>query len=209
MAAPPTPEGSGGLRRLGVFGGTFDPPHVGHVAVARDVTEYLGLDRLLWMPTGDPPHKPDQSVSPAHLRLEMTRAAVAGEARFRVSELEVRRSGPSYTVDTLRALRARYRTAEIFLLVGADQMRNLAAGWREPVAILQLATLALIDRAGDDALAASPDLPGMERAVHVPVARIDVSSTGIRAKVATGDDVSALVPPRVLGIMERERLYRR
>jgi nicotinate-nucleotide adenylyltransferase len=208
MAAPRGPEGR--VRpRLGVFGGTFDPPHVGHVAVARDATEHLHLDRLLWMPAGDPPHKPDQPISPAPLRLEMTRAAAAGEARFEVSELEVRRAGPSYTVDTLRALRAAHADAEIFLLVGADQLRTFAGGWREPTAILELATLALMDRAGDDAAEASPELPGMERAVHVPVRRVDVSSTEVRARVAEGGDVSALVPSGVLAVMEREGLYRR
>jgi nicotinate-nucleotide adenylyltransferase len=204
MAAP---EGDAGLR-LGVFGGTFDPPHVGHVAVAREVADRLRLDRVIWMPAGAPPHKPEQPVSPAPVRLEMTRAAAAGESRFEVSELEIRRPGPSYTVDTLREVRRAYPGADLFLILGADQIRTFATGWREPETILELATLALMDRAGDDAVAASPDLPGMERAVHVPVPRVDVSSTEVRALVAAGGDVSALVPPGVLVVMEREGLYR-
>ncbi|MCG6987586.1 MAG: nicotinate-nucleotide adenylyltransferase [Gemmatimonadetes bacterium] len=204
MAAP---EGDAGLR-LGVFGGTFDPPHVGHVAVAREVADRLRLDRVIWMPAGAPPHKPEQPVSPAPVRLEMTRAAAAGEPRFEVSELEIRRPGPSYTVDTLRELRGAYPGADLFLILGADQIRTFATGWREPGTILELATLALMDRAGDDAVAASPDLPGMERAAHVPVPRVDVSSTEVRALVAAGGDVSALVPAGVLVVMEREGLYR-
>lgn len=204
MAAP---ERDVGLR-LGVFGGTFDPPHVGHVAIAREVADRLRLDRVIWMPAGAPPHKPDQPVSPAPVRLEMTRAAAAGEPRFEVSELEIRRPGPSYTVDTLRELRTAHPDADLFLILGADQIRTFATGWREPETILELATLALMDRAGDDAAEASPDLPGMERAVHVPVPRVDVSSTEVRALVAGGGDVSGLVPSGVLAVMEREGLYR-
>jgi nicotinate-nucleotide adenylyltransferase len=194
--------------RLGVFGGTFDPPHLGHVAVARDVADGLRLDRLVWMPAGVPPHKPDQPVSPARVRLEMTRAAAAGEPRFEVSELEIHRAGPSYTVDTLRELRRAYPHADLFLILGADELRTFATGWREPEAILELATLALMDRAGENAVTASPGLPGMERAVHVPVRRMDVSSTEVRALAATGGDVSTLVPAGVLAVMEREGLYR-
>lgn len=204
MAGPDDDTG----RRLGIFGGTFDPPHVGHVAVARDVADYLRLERLIWMPAGEPPHKPDQQVSPARLRLEMTRAAATGEPRFEVSELEIRRSGPSYTVDTLRELHEVYPGSDLFLVLGSDQLRTFATGWREPEAILRLATLARMDRAGDDAAQASPDVPGMERAVHVPVHRVDVSSTEVRARVARGVDVSALVPPGVLAVIEREGLYR-
>jgi nicotinate-nucleotide adenylyltransferase len=194
--------------RLGIFGGTFDPPHVGHVAVAEDVVRHLRLDRLIWIPAGDPPHKPERPVTPAGLRLEMTRAAVAGHPRFEVSEIEVRRPGPSYTVDTVRALHATHPSARLFLVLGADQVRTLDTGWREPATILELATLALMDRAGEDALEVGPDLPGMERAIHVPVRRVDVSSTEVRARVAEGKDISALVSPGVLAVMERERLYR-
>lgn len=195
--------------RLGVFGGTFDPPHIGHVAVAREVAERLGLERLLWMPAGVPPHKPDQPVTPAPLRLEMTRAAAAGEPLFEVSDLEIRRAGPSYTVDTLRELRRAHPPAEIFLILGADQLRTFADGWREPETILRLATLALIDRGGEDAAEVSPDVPGMEHSVHVPVRRVDVSSTEVRARVAAGGDISELVPPGVLAVIEREGLYLR
>lgn len=194
--------------RIGIFGGTFDPPHVGHVAVAADVLRHLVLDRLLWIPAGDPPHKPDQPLTPAPLRLEMTRAAAAGEPRFEVSEMEVRRGGPSYTVDTVRALAAEAAGAHLFLVMGADQVRTLATGWREPTTILELTVLALMDREGDDAMQVSPELPGMERAVHVPVRRVDVSSTRVRERVAAGEDVSALVPPGVLAVIEREGLYR-
>jgi nicotinate-nucleotide adenylyltransferase len=204
MAAPEGVRPS----RLGVFGGTFDPPHVGHVAVAGDVARHLSLDRLIWMPAGEPPHKPLEGLTPAPLRLEMTRAAAGGEPRFEVSELEIRRPGRSYTVDTLQALRDRHGEAALFLVLGADELGTFATGWRAPEVILRLATLAVMDRAGASTASVDSDLSGMERTVHVPVRRVDVSSTGIRALVREGRDVSALVPPGVLAIMEREGLYR-
>lgn len=193
--------------RIGVFGGTFDPPHAGHVAVARDVADALGLDRLLWIPARVPPHKQDEAVSTAAVRLEMVRAAVAADPRFLASEVELDRTGPSYTVDTLRHLRALYPEALLFLVLGADQVRTLEHGWKEPTEVLRLATLALMDREGEGAAEAAPPLPGMERAVHVAVTRVDVSSTRIRAAVAAGEDISAWVPEGVLDVIRRRGLY--
>lgn len=193
--------------RLGVFGGTFDPPHVGHVAVARDVADALGLDRLLWVPARIPPHKQDEAVSPPGVRLEMVRAAAAGDPRFEASDVELVREGPSYTVDTLRELRGRYPTAELFLVLGADQVRTLEHGWKEPEEVLRLATLVLMDREGEAAPHVAPDLPGMERAVHVQVTRVDVAATRIRAALAAGEDVAAQVPAGVLAVIRREGLY--
>ncbi len=199
---------SEGLRpRVGVFGGTFDPPHVGHVAVARDVADALALDRVLWIPARDPVHKPDREITGAPLRREMTAAAASSDPRFEVSDIELDRPGPSWTVDTLRALRARDPEASLFLILGADQVRTLDTGWREPEEILRLATLAIMDREGESAAAVAPDLPGMERAVHVPVTRVDVSSSGVRARVRAREDVSSLVPPAVLDVIMREALY--
>ncbi len=203
----PAPEGALPLR-LGVFGGTFDPPHVGHVAVARDVADALALDRVLWIPAGVPPHKRGHAVSPAGVRLAMVRAAAAEDPRFEASDLETARPGPSYTVDTLRALRARHPAAELFLILGADQLRTFGRGWREPAEILRLATPVLMDREGEMTQDVASDLPGMERALHVPVTRVDVSATRIRAAMAGREDVTALVPPRVLEVVRREGLYR-
>ena len=193
--------------RVGIFGGTFDPPHVGHVVVARDVADRLSLDRVLWVPARVSPHKLDRPVSRPALRLEMVRAAAAEDPRFQVSEAELERSGPSYTVDTLRELRALWPSAGLFLILGADQLRVFAS-WREPGEILRLATLALMDREGEATTGVAPALPGMERAVHVPVTRVDVSATRVRAAVAAGEDVSGMVPAGVRAVIERERLYR-
>jgi nicotinate-nucleotide adenylyltransferase len=197
-AAPP---------RIGIFGGTFDPPHLGHVTVAGDVADALALDRVLWVPARVSPHKLGRGVTSPEARLAMVRAAAAEDPRFQVSEVELERPGPSYTVDTLRDLRARWPGAEIYLILGADQLRVFAS-WRGPEEILRLATLALMDREGEDASGLAPGLPGMERAVHVPVTRVDVSATRVREAVAAGEDVSAMVPAGVWAVIDGEGLYR-
>jgi len=195
--------------RIGLFGGTFDPPHGGHVTVARDVADVLRLDHVLWIPAGAPPHKADAPVSQASLRLEMVRAAAAADPRFQVSDLELRREGPSFTVDTLREVRRRHPDAELFLIVGADQLKVFDTGWKDPEEILRLATLTVMDRDGEDAAATAPDMPGMEHLVHVPVTRVDVSSSEVRRRVATGEPISEMIPEAVADIVRREGLYRR
>lgn len=203
------PEGATRPRRIGVFGGTFDPPHLGHVAVARDVADALDLDQVLWIPANVPPHKAGEAISPPHVRRAMTVAATAADPRFGVSDVELERPGPSFTVDTLRRLHDADPDAEYFLLLGADQVRTLATGWREPEEVLRLATLVLMDRDGASARAVAPDLPGMEGALQVPVTRIDVSSSSLRDRVAAGEDVTEHVPVGVGEIIRRERLYTR
>lgn len=197
-------------RRIGVFGGTFDPPHVGHVSVAREVADALDLDEVLWVPAGRPPHKPDDVSAPAELRLAMTRAAAAADARFRVSDLELRRPGPSYTVDTLRELLSAARAGaaddeppELVLIIGHDQYRTFDS-WRSAETIRRLATLAVMDRGGEGLL--GPTEPG--EVVRVPVRRVDVSSTEVRARIGRGEDVSALLPERVSRIIREKGLYR-
>jgi nicotinate-nucleotide adenylyltransferase len=183
--------------RLGVFGGTFDPPHAGHLIAAQDAHGGLGLERVLFVPAGEPPHKPSHALSPARVRLELVRAAVAGDARFVVDDLELRRAGPSFTVDTLRALHAAEPAAELFLLLGADQYADLEH-WREPAEIRRLARLAVLDREGR-----VPD-DGAER---VRVTRVDISSTDIRRRVAAGRPVRYLVPDAVEALIRRHGLY--
>ena len=185
--------------RLGVYGGAFDPPHLGHLVAASDACQVLALDRLLWIPSAVHPLKAVGTA--AALRLEMVRAAVAGDPRFAADDLELRRTGPSYTVDTLRALRAREPDAALFFLTGADNLAELPR-WREPEEIARLATLAVVSRAGD-ALPADAPYP----AVAVTVTRVDVSSTEVRRRVAAGESIRYLVPDAVRAIIERERLY--
>ena len=186
--------------KVGLFGGTFDPPHLGHLIVAQEVHFRLGLDRVLWVPAAIPPHKRGRSITAATIRLEMVRAAIADDSRFSVSDLEVRRSGPSYTADTLRQLREQRPADELFLIVGADQLRELHT-WREPDMISRLATVVGFSRAGEEA-------PAVEGVVVVEVPRIDVSSTEVRRRVAAGEPVSYMIPAAVEGVVRGRELYR-
>jgi nicotinate-nucleotide adenylyltransferase len=185
--------------RLGVYGGAFDPPHLGHLVAASDACDALALDRLLWIPSAVHPLKPVRTAP--QVRLEMVRAAIQGDPRFAADDLELRRTGPSYTVDTLRALRAREPGAELFFLTGADNLADLPR-WREPDEIVRLATLAVVSRQGE-ALPPDPAYP----AVAVAVTRVDVSSTEVRRRVAAGRSIRYLVPEAVRAVIERERLY--
>lgn len=194
--------------RIGLFGGTFDPPHNGHVAVAADVASALALDRVLWIAAGEPPHKPTLPLTPAPIRLDMVRAATEHDVRFVVSAVEILREGPSFTVDTLREIRSTHVGAELFLIIGADQFSQFAS-WRDPEVILQMATVVVMDRAGVDASAAVPNVKGVDSARFVQVRRVDLSSTELRARVAAGEDVSADVPLGVARLITSEGLYRR
>ncbi len=191
------------MRRLGVFGGTFDPPHVGHLALAEWARESLRLDRVLFVPAGTPPHKRRADLSSAADRLAMTRAAVRGRPGFAVSALEARRRGPSFTVDTLRALRARFPGARLFLLMGEDSLDEFST-WREPAAIRSLATLAVAARPG--AGRRRPRAGG--RIAWLDNPGLDVSSSALRARARRGRSLAFLVPDAVARVIARRGLYR-
>lgn len=184
--------------RIGVFGGTFDPPHIGHLIVSQEVCAALSLDRLLLVPAASPPHKRDRAVSPPDVRRRMLEAAIAGNDRFEISDLELRREGPSYTVDTLRTLRETH-AGPLFLVMGADQYGELPT-WREPDEIRRLADIVVLSRAGLDV-----DDDG---ARYIRVTRIDVSSSEVRRRRRDGEPIRYLVPDAVRDIIEREGLYR-
>ena len=188
--------------RIGVFGGTFDPPHVGHQVVASDACQALELDRVLWIPSAVPPHKLHTVRAPAETRLALVRAAIDGDPRFEADDLELRRAGPSYTVDTLRELAARHPGAELVLLVGADNLREIP-GWREPAEILRLARVAVLSR---DGAGVPPDAP--IPALSVAVTRMDVSATEVRRRAAAGETIRYLVHDAVRALIERDGLYR-
>ena len=192
---------SGRPERIGVLGGTFDPPHLGHLLVASDVHAALRLDRLLLVPSASPPHKQGKVRAPAEKRLEMMRAAVAGDDRFEVDDLELRRPGASYSVDTLRELRERYPDAELYFVVGMDQLKEFHT-WREPEEVARLARLVGVSRHGE-----TPD-PSGPVAVPVEVTRIDLSATDIRDRIQAGQPIRYFVPDPVLEIIERDGLYK-
>lgn len=193
----------------GVFGGSFNPPHVGHLAVAEACAEAAGLDRVIWMTAATSPHKVgDPSTAPAAARLRMVEAAIRGNGRFEASDLEVARGDVSYTVDTLRALREGGE-GPLALIVGGDSLAGFPR-WREPEAILDLARLVVYRRPGDGLGGALEALPPWLRGRFDPVRGplLDVSSTELRARVAAGRTVRYLVPDAVRAVIEAEGLYR-
>lgn len=188
---------------MGLLGGTFDPPHIGHLVVASDACVRLQLDRLLLVPAATPPHKRGQVEASAEQRLRMLRASVADDPRFEVTDLELRRAGPSFTVDTLRELHARHPGHEWVFVVGVDQYRELHS-WREPSEVVRLARLAVVARSGEQPGDLDPRFPATE----ISVTRVDVSSTEIRRRIRAGESIRYLVPDAVREIIEREGLYR-
>lgn len=184
--------------RLGLLGGTFDPPHVGHAVVAQDLVEALELDRLLVVPAGDPPHR--SAVFPARLRLAWTRRIFEGDDRIEVSDLELRGPGPSYTVDTLEEIRRERAPSRLFCVMGADQLAVLDT-WHEYRRLPELARLAVMRRAGEE-----PRLPdSVDRIAYitVDVTRIDLSSTRVRERLRAGRSIRYLVPERIREPVER------
>ena len=192
--------------RIGLFGGTFDPPHRGHIAVAADVADALNLDQVLWIPAGRPPHKSSVSTAPLALRLEMTCAVVKADLRFEVSEIEVERGGVSYTLDTVRALRESYPGTILFLIIGADQFREFGTWWN-PEKLLELVELVVMDRGGQRGQDYVPELEDIGKVHFVPVGQVDISSTDVRLAAYNGKDLNALVPAKIAEIILREGLY--
>ena len=191
-----------------MFGGTFDPPHIGHLALAEWARGRLQLDKVLFVPAGRPPHKPGPRLSSAEHRLAMTRLAVRGNPAFEVSTIELESGGPSYTVDTLGRLRERYEGAWWFLLLGSDSLEEFPT-WREPQTILKLATLAVVQRPSARATPATPTLPGgfRGRVIGVGNPLLDVSSTMVRRRARAGLSIRYLVPEPVAAYIVRHRLY--
>ncbi len=179
--------------RLGMLGGTYDPPHVGHLIVAQDVLEGLALDRLLIIPAGDPPHR--AAVLPAEVRLELVSQAFGGNPCFEVCRIEVDRTGPSFTVDTLRWIRRTMAPEELYCVIGVDQLR-LIDSWSRYEEIPEIARLAVMARDGE--APAADDVPVPFETVAVT--RVDISGSAIRGRLREGRSIGHLVPE---GIRER------
>ena len=196
--------------RLGIFGGTFNPPHIGHLICAQQAFVELELDQLLLLPARIPPHKPVEHEPGAEHRLELCRRAVAGDERFSVSDVELHRDGPSYTVDTLTELHARAPHDELTLILGGDIAAGLA-DWHRPERVLELARVAIATRRGtargtvEQTLAG---LPGGERAQFFSMPSIGISSTLIRRRVGAGIPIRYLVTDPVREYIEARGLYR-
>jgi len=194
------------MARIGVYGGTFDPPHIGHLILAEAALEQLKLDKVMFVPAGDPWRKADRKVTPAAHRLEMTRLAVQGNAGFEVEDFEVVREGPSYTVETLEILHDHLgKAADLYLILGEDALADVPH-WRQPERLVELSTLAVADRRG----VTMPQLP-FDRARVVPfeMPAIDISSTELRERAAKGLSLRYQVPDAVLRYIEANGLYAR
>lgn len=184
--------------RLGVFGGTFDPVHVGHLAIAHAALESVPLDRVLFVIARRSPLKERGPVASEEDRLRMLELAVAGEPRFAVSRVELDRNGPSYTVDTLELLAG---TDDLFLILGSDAIADLPR-WKDPDRIARLATLVVADRPG------APERMGDAPVVQFDAPRLDISSRELRARAARGRSLRYLVPDHVWKHIEARGLYR-
>ncbi|MFL5869783.1 MAG: nicotinate-nucleotide adenylyltransferase [Solirubrobacterales bacterium] len=195
---------------IGILGGAFNPPHIGHLVLAQEAASQLGLDRVLLMPTGEAPHKRIDPEPGAEVRLELARLAAADDDLVEASDLEVRQPGPSYTVRTLEELRDARPEDELFFLMGADVAAHLEQ-WREPERVVELARLGIAGRPGtllDEVEAALERLGASDRAEVVKMPEIGVSSTRIRRRVATGRPIRYLVPDRVAAAIVERGIYR-
>ena len=204
-----TKSAAGSSPRLGVIGGTFDPPHYGHLVLAENGRVQLRLERVLFVLAGQPPHKPNWPITPVHHRLAMVEAAIADNPAFALSRVDLDRPGPHYTVEMLALLRQEYPGAELFFLMGGDSLAEFP-GWRDPAGIVRQARLAVMPRAGYE-----PDLemleqavPGLrERLVRLDAPYLDIAASDLRRHVREGLPLRYLVPPPVEDYIREFHLY--
>jgi nicotinate-nucleotide adenylyltransferase len=199
--------------RIGVFGGTFDPPHVGHLLVIGDAAERLELDRVLWVPAATQPLKTGTEVSatPADARRRMIERTISGDSRFALETSELDRGGLSFTVDTLAELRKKHPSAELYLLLGTDAWRTFGS-WREPERIAELAKVVVLTR--DDSVEsplgenAAPELESVIAPIVLQTRRVDVSATEIRERIRSGKSIRGYVTESVERYIAENGLYR-
>jgi nicotinate-nucleotide adenylyltransferase len=207
----PAPSDGSVAGRIGILGGTFDPPHIGHLWLATLVADALDLDRVLFMAAAQPPHKPQQRLTRATDRLLMTRLAIQGDPKFELTMIEMERPGPSYTIESVEQLQEAYPDAQLFLLMAADSLRQIES-WREPDRLLSMVEWAVGPRPGTQ----MPDHEGLAARFGSAASRIhlldgpslDVSSSQIRERVASGRAIRYLVPRAVEELIATRRLYR-
>jgi nicotinate-nucleotide adenylyltransferase len=196
--------GGGGLPTTAIFGGTFDPIHLAHLVLAEQVGEAVGLETVVFVPAGRPPHKDGGTSAPPHHRLAMVELAVTGNRRFTVSGIELEAPGPSFTIDTVRRLKAA-GAGRIALIIGGDSLVEMST-WREPEALLAECDLLVVERPGYD-LERAPAAYRKQARV-VPALKLDIASRAIRARVTAGKSIRYLVPEPVRAYIEHHGLYR-
>ena len=190
---------------IGIFGGTFNPPHFGHLVVIESVEDQMHFDKIVFVPSANPPHKNDPTLAPPQCRLEMTRLAAGGNPRFEVSDVEVKRGGRSYSIDTLDALTVLHQGARFSLIIGADNFMEFES-WKSAEDILARAEIVVMNRPGFSPGPARHEFARMVRFVHVP--DIGISSTDIRRRVKLCRSIRYLVPEPVEQYIRRKGLYR-
>lgn len=196
--------------RLGLFGGTFDPPHLAHMILAADAAACLKLDRVLWVLTPDPPHKDRPDILPVTERIKLVNAAIADNPTFELSSLEIDRPGPHYAVDTVKAAIETNSNAQIYFLMGGDSLHDLPT-WRTPQAFVESCSGICVMRRPDDKVdlqKLETVLPGISMKVtFVPVPLIDISSSEIRRRILEGKPYRYFLPPPVFQTIQLEHLY--
>lgn len=196
---------------IGIFGGTFDPPHIGHLILAAEAQYQLKLTRVLWVLTPQPPHKPDQPITSMYQRLEMLRRSIEHTPGFELCSVEIDRPGPHYTIDTIDILQSRYPKSPLTLLIGGDSLHDLPAWYRPQELVTAAGSLGVMRRPGDDIdlFALEQKLPGlMNKVQYIDTPQLDISSTTIRERVSKGGHFRFFLPPSVFDFIIQNRLYR-
>lgn len=204
-------EEHAGVGRVGILGGTFDPPHMGHLVAAEEARAQLALERVLFVPAGTPPHKQGEPVTPATHRLEMVARAIADNPYFFVSLVDIFRTGPSYTVETVRQFREQWGAAvTIYFIMGMDSLHDLPT-WHRPQELVRLCRLAVVERPGYtvDLKALDEIIPGVaDKVDFVPIPRLEISSTDLRERQRQGRSLRYFVPATVEAYIQAHGLYR-
>ena len=207
----PTSNLQSPISKLGVLGGTFDPPHNGHLAIAIEALSQLDLSQVLFAPTRYPPHKNLDGITPIEHRLEMVRLAIADHPHFALSRIDVDREGPTYTVDTMRLLREQFgNQAELYFIMGADSLANILT-WHAPERLIQLCRLAVFHRPGFIANVNELEqrLPGLRaRVVFLASPALDISARDLQRRLRADLPITLLVPPAVEAYIAQHKLYR-
>jgi len=196
---------------IGIFGGTFDPPHLGHLILAAEALNQLQLTRVLWVLTPEPPHKPDQVITVLHHRLEMTRRAIGNVSGFELSTIEIDRPGPHYTLDTIDRLQARHPSARLVLLIGGDSLRELPHWNRPDELVTAVHAFGVMRRPGDvlDLSELEKTLPGLKNKLRLfDTPQLEISSSSIRQRVASSGHFRFYLPQDVYEYIQKLKLYR-
>ena len=194
---------------LGLFGGTFDPPHLGHLILAEESRSQLNLDKVLWIVSGQSPLKLDRDLSPVEARIEMVQAAIADNPHFVLSRVDIDRPPPHYTVDTLKILAKEFPRDEFYFIMGEDSLRDLPR-WREPHEIIKQTMLAVLKRPGNhfDMADLESKVAGVSsRVVWVPAPQLEIASSDIQKRIKEGKSVRYMVTREVMRVIEEKKLY--